>query len=410
MADYDKQPEPETHEPFVAGVLAEFASPDGLKAAAAKVRDAGYGRWDVYSPYPIHGMERAMGVRPTVLPWVVLAGGLTGAGGALLLQWWTNAIDYPLVVSGKPLFSLPAFVPIIFELMVLLAAFAAFGGALAFNWLPQFWHPVFGSERFKRVTRDGFFIGIEARDTKFNEAETAALLRDAGATAVETLYDSTAGQRIPGWIKITGVVLFVLALMPPLMIAAYRVAPKTQPRIHVFTDMDFQEKYKAQAPSSLFADGRAMRPQVEGTVAVGQLDEDDHFYRGMVDGKPATTFPMKVTMPVMLRGQERFNIYCAPCHGRTGEGGVTGMVSTRAMKWQEGTWTLPLSLHVDTVVNQPHGQVFETITKGRRTMPSYAVQIPPEDCWAILAYVRALQHSQHASLDDVPEEVRANLK
>ena len=408
MAEYEQQPE--THEPFVAGVLAEFDSPDALKAAAVLMRDAGYRRWDVYSPYPIHGIERSMGVRPTLLPWVVLAGGLTGAGGALLLQWWTNAIDYPLVVSGKPLFSLPAFVPIIFELMVLLAAFAAFGGALAFNLLPQFWHPVFGSERFKRVTRDGFFIGVESRDGKFNETETTALLRNAGATAVETLYDSTAAHRIPGWVKISGVVLVVLSLMPPLLIAAYRVAPKSSPRIHLIADMDFQEKYKAQAPSSLFADGRAMRPQVEGTVAVGQLDENDHFYRGMVDGKPATTFSMKVTTPLMQRGQERFNIYCAPCHGRVGEGGVTGIVSSRAMKWQEGTWTLPLSLHSDTVINQPHGQLFETITLGRRTMPAYAVQISPEDRWAIVAYVRALQHSQHASPDDVPEEVRANLK
>jgi mono/diheme cytochrome c family protein len=402
--------QPETNEPYVAGLLAEFDGPDSLKSAAARVRDAGFRRWDVHSPYPIHGMERAMGVRPTRLPWIVLAAGLTGAAVALLLQGWTNAVDYPLNVSGKPLFSLPAFIPITFELTVLLAALAAFGGALVFNLLPQFWHPAFGSERFKRVTRDAFFITIDAADEKFDEAACQSLLREAGATAVETLFDSKQQQRVPTSVWMTGVTLAILAVVPPLLIAAYRASPKPHPRIHVIYDMDFQEKYLPQAASPLFADNRAMRPPLEGTVGVGELDDDDHFYRGLVDGEPAASFPMQVTMPLMQRGRERFNVYCSACHGRAGEGGITGIVSARAIKRQDATWVMPLSLHADSVVDQPNGMIFETITLGRRTMPSYAAQIPPGDRWAIVAYVRALQRSQHASPDDVPESIRPLLK
>jgi mono/diheme cytochrome c family protein len=394
--------------PRVAGMLAEFAGPDALKAAAAQVRDAGFRCWDAHSPYPVHGIERAMGLRPTRLPWLVLAAGLAGAALALGLQWWTNSVDYPINISGKPIFGLPANVPIIFELMVLLAAFAAFGGALALNLLPQFWHPVFNSPRFKRATADGFFLSIEARDPQFDEPAVRALLKSAGATAVETLHDSDAGRKFPGWLGWAATVAVVLALAPPLCIAFYRAAPKSQPRIHIIQDMDFQPKYKAQAPSKLFADGRAMRLPIEGTVRDGGLEADDHLYRGLVDGKPATTFPIPVDMQRMERGRERFDIYCAACHGLTGEGGVTGIVSARAIK-RKDVWTLPLNLHADSVREQPVGKLFDTISNGIRKMPAYGPQIPPEDRWAIVLYVRALQRSRHATLDDVPEPVRANL-
>ncbi len=171
------------------GVLAEFDTVAALLAAARGVRDAGYRRWDAHSPFPVHGLDRAMGVRPTLLPWLVLGGGLAGAGGSLLLQWWTNAIDYPYVISGKPFFSLPANIPVIFESTVLLAALTAFFGMLALNRLPELYHPVFKSDRFRRVTSDRFFIVIEAADPRFDPQRTPALLRSLGATAVEVLED-----------------------------------------------------------------------------------------------------------------------------------------------------------------------------------------------------------------------------
>lgn len=397
-------------EPVPVGVIGQFDTPDALKRAAAGLRDAGFQNWDVHSPYPIHGLDRAMGIRPTRLPWLVLGAGLTGIALALALQIWTNTIDYPINISGKPLLSIPAFIPITFELMVLLAAFAAFGGALVLNLLPQYGHPIFRSSRFTQAAGNGFFIVIESGDPKFHAEDSASLLRSLGATHAEVLLDLPGREPFPGWLKVGLLTVCVLAVVPPLLVAAYRAAPKSEPRIHIIQDMDFQEKYKAQTVSPLFADGRSARPDVAGVFAVGMAEEDEHLYRGFVDEKPAEAFPMPITMPMMQRGRELFNVFCAPCHGRVGEGGVTGIVSARAVKRQESTWTIPLSLHADSVVAQPVGQLFETITAGRRTMPGYSAQIPAADRWAIVAYIRALQRSRNATIDDVPEEIRANLK
>jgi mono/diheme cytochrome c family protein len=410
----------------IAGILAEFDGAEAVKAAAAKVREAGYRRWDVHSPYPIHGIERAMGVRHTFLPWLVLGAGTTGVAAALFMQWWTNAVSYtemlpgyPLIISGKPFFSLPANVPIIFELMVLFSAIAAFLGVLVLNLLPQFWHWTMGGSRFAKSTTDGFFISIDAAGgksgTPFDEAAVRSLLESAGATSVEICRDVIEqDKRIPWQVKWLLAAIAVAALVPPLVIAGYRYSTKSLPRIHPIQDLDFQEKYKPQAASPLFADGRAMRLPVPGTIAEGQLHADAHLYRGLVDDKPATTFPTPVTKAMMLRGQERFGIYCAACHGLQGEGGNTGIVSVRAFdRMSKGTdtgWVLPLSLHKEEVRKQAVGQYFATITDGVRTMPSYGSQIPAEDRWAIILYIRALQKSQDATINDVPEELRKQLR
>ncbi len=169
------------------GVLAEFESPRDLMQACEKVRDAGFTRWDAHSPFAIHGLPRAMGLRPSRLPWLVLVMGLGGAIGAMGLQWWTSAVSYPLVISGKPLFSWQAFVPITFELGVLGGAFGAVFGMFALNQLPTLFHPLFGSKRFERVTDDGFFISIEAWDPKFDVKSTREFLTGLGATHVELI-------------------------------------------------------------------------------------------------------------------------------------------------------------------------------------------------------------------------------
>ena len=171
------------------GALAEFESASSLYHACEKVRDAKFRRWDAHSPFPIHGIEEAMGLPGSKLGYVVFVMGLMGAGGALLLQWWTNAVDYPFIISGKPLFSWQAFVPICFELMVLFSAFGCFFGMLHFNKLPQYYHSLFRSKRFERVTDDKFFISIEAADPRFDEAKTVQLLKDIGATHVELVED-----------------------------------------------------------------------------------------------------------------------------------------------------------------------------------------------------------------------------
>jgi len=169
----------------VYGVLAEFHSPAEVYHAAEKVRDAGYSKWDVYTPFPIHGMEDAMGVKKTILPLLVAAGAFTGAGLAYLLQWWVSAVDYPVVVQGKPPWAWEPFTPIVFELGVLCSAFTALLSMLALNGLPRWHHPLFAKERFLRCSQDRFCIAIEAVDAKFSPQGARSLLQSAGAHAVE---------------------------------------------------------------------------------------------------------------------------------------------------------------------------------------------------------------------------------
>jgi len=167
-------------------------------------------------------------------------------------------------------------------------------------------------------------------------------------------------------------------------------------------DMQDQPKFIPLRPSSFFDDGRSERPLVEGTVARGHLDADSALYTGKVDGKPVEAFPFPVTRAVLERGQERYNIYCSPCHDRLGNG--HGMIQQRGFNHPP-----PQSYHVDRLRQAPVGYFFDVITNGLGAMPDYAAQIEPRDRWAIVAYVRVLQLSQHASVDDVPAAERAAL-
>jgi hypothetical protein len=169
------------------GILAEFPSPTELYHACEQVRDAGFTRWDAHSPFPVHGLETAMGLRRSPLPWIVLAMGLTGAAAGFGLQWWVHASAYPLVISGKPYFSWPAFIPITFEVGVLFAALGAVLGMLGLNRLPMHYHPLFRSKVFERVTDDAFFISIESWDPRFDPSATRKLLESLGARSVELL-------------------------------------------------------------------------------------------------------------------------------------------------------------------------------------------------------------------------------
>jgi hypothetical protein len=168
-----------------SGLLAEFESPADLIRAAEQVRQAGYRRWDAHSPYPIHGLGRAMAIKDTALGWIVLGGGVFGCLSGLWLQWWTNAVDYPIVISGKPFWSVPANIPVAFELTILFSAISAFVGMLVLNGLPMLHHWVFDNERFQRVTSDRYFISIESSDPLFDLAESRALLESTDSIGTE---------------------------------------------------------------------------------------------------------------------------------------------------------------------------------------------------------------------------------
>lgn len=203
--------------------------------------------------------------------------------------------------------------------------------------------------------------------------------------------------------------LVALSLIPMGLIYRSNHQAKNRPRIQVVYDMDQQSYYKAQTENPFFGDGVTMRKPPAGTVARGMLAADDGFDRGRVanDTLFVKDLPVKVDQRLLARGRERFNIYCAPCHGQSGNG--NGIVNARAQALAEGTWTPPTDLTGQTVVERPAGHIFNTITNGIRTMPSYGAQIRTEDRWAVVAYVRALQLSRNATGADVPADLRASL-
>jgi len=170
-----------------SGLIAEFASPAVLYRACESVRDAGYKHWDAHTPFPVHGLERAMGLQRSKLPWIVFVLAMGGALAGFLLQTWVHSFEYPTVISGKPLFAWPAYIPVTFELAVLGGALGAVLGMFALNRLPRHHHPVFGSRGFERASDDRFFISIEALDERFDPSATPELLRRCGAARLEWL-------------------------------------------------------------------------------------------------------------------------------------------------------------------------------------------------------------------------------
>lgn len=199
-----------------------------------------------------------------------------------------------------------------------------------------------------------------------------------------------------------GMLLVLLATV--FTVGCYQGRPSDKPPIHLNPNMDNQPKYRPQAESRFFADSATMRPLVPGTVARGELHDDLQYYTGrdargnLISGLPDT---VKLTMQLLKRGQERFNIYCSPCHGRVGDG--KGIMVTRG-------YVPPPDFHDDRIREMPDGQIFEVITNGVRNMPAYRFQITQADRWAIIAYIRALERSQNASLEDIPQPMRDKIK
>lgn len=194
----------------------------------------------------------------------------------------------------------------------------------------------------------------------------------------------------------------LVLLLSALFLVSCQGRPSEDPPIHLNPNMDNQPKYLPQETSEFFVDGATMRTPVEGTVAIGELRADDAYYRGKdAEGNPITEIPVNITLPMLKKGQERFDIYCSPCHGRTGDG--QGIVVKKG-------FLPPPSFHEQRVRDFTNGHIYDVITNGIRNMPSYRHQISVEDRWAIVGYVRALQRSHNATIDDVPQEKRESLQ
>ncbi|HPF15685.1 MAG: DUF3341 domain-containing protein [Planctomycetes bacterium] len=400
MSNQDKAP---------AGVLALFDDVDSLLDACRRMRDAGYTRWEAHAPFPVHGLDKAAGIKPTVLPWIVLVCGLTGTGCAMLMQWWMNAHDYKYLISGKPFFSVPANVPVAFEMTILFASFAAFFGMLALNRFPRWSNPLFRMPEFRRVTADRFAIVVDPADPKFHAG--AAFLGEIGAKQVLPVPADPSPAKFPVWVHMVGSLVTMAALIPVALIIRAHYVTSPNPPIHVVPDMDFQWKDKAQTSNPTFADGRAMRKAVAGTVSVdADVDPNLLSYQSgkstMVDATGTTyrtDFPLPVTKELLALGEMKFGVYCAPCHGGSGYG--DGPVHQRAMALETAGWIPPVNFHAETSLALSTGRLYDSIVNGvRGNMQSYASQLPTaEERWAVVAFIRALQRSQNASTSDLPQ-------
>jgi len=462
MSEHKPRKTTEKKVPKAFGWMAEYQDENGLLAAARKVRDSGYTKTDAFTPFPVHGIDEALGIKPTILPFIVLCAGLTGLFIALLMQWWMNGVDYKYIISGKPFGITPASIPVAFELTVLFSAFTTFLGMIALNQLPKFSNPVFTNPRFDRATNDRFFLYVEATDKYYNRESVKELLGGTHPDSLDEVLEDTTPSTLPRPIILGALLLVIAGLIPGMIILNIRAGDSTSPRFHVFFDMDFQPKKKAQQTTTIFADGRTMRPQVKGTIGRGQLDEQDPFYLGydpskltaidtletgkfvsLQDPKPAASTPPLVATPDpqvasangaaqgpapvapvlnlpwidklpievddanMALGKQKFETYCSACHGYAGFG--DGLVHKRADSLAQGYWLPPTSIHIDRVRTQPVGQIFNTITKGQGKMAAYASSLSPKERWAIVLYVRALQKSRNADMSEVPVDMVKTL-
>ncbi len=370
-------------------ITALFDSPDEIIHAAHETRGAGYTRFDVNTPYPVHGMDKAMGLKQSRLGVFALVFGLLGAVSAVGLMSWVTLVEYPLVIGGKPFWSWPAFVPVAFEITVLLASVLSVVTMIVLYFkFPNVSHPLHDTPYMKKVSSDKFGICIQADDPNFNEQQVRELLKHVGGKEIAPVFfdleELDHGQRIfdPKF-------LGVLAITAVVVSGATYVTFNKILFMEPFSWMSTQAKQKAQRPSDLFKDGIGMRRPVEGTVARGFLP---YPYKGKPDeaGKNLIN-PLLPTKEVIERGKAKFLTYCSPCHGNFGRG------DSRL----QGQFPNPPTLHSDKVRNWPDGNIYHVITEGQNVMPSYAAQVSREDRWAIIQYIRVLQRAHNAKESDL---------
>ncbi len=372
------------------GVTALFDRPERLLHAVGEVVKQGIKSYDAYTPYPVHGLDTKMKLKRSMIGAVTLVVGLTGASLLLLFTWWTNSIDYPLVIGGKPLFSWPSYVPLMFEMTVLFGAVSTVT-ALLVIWLnlPRNSHPLHDTDFMKKVSNDRFGICIEATDPQFDERSVKALLEKLGGASVEAVYYEERELTLRETIldpKFIGAIVVVAVLTSG---AAYFGFNKMN-LIRPWNSLTVQDKVLPETQSAFYADGFAMRPPVKGTVARGQMP-----YRYASDIPGAEKYmknPILPTKHVMELGQRDFNTYCSPCHGYFADG----------QSRLQGQFPVPPSLHIDSLVTAPDGLYYEVITNGYQgVMPSYERQIPRDERWAIIWYIRALQKAQSPEVANV---------
>jgi len=369
------------------GVLGLFDSADALMAAIPKVRARNLGRVEAYTPYPIHGMDEALGLRRSPLAGMVMVMGALGAVTALFFQWWMSAVDYPIITGGKAPFSWQAFVPIMFEITVLFATFTAgLGMLLLLNKLPYFGHPVLGSKAIQGITRDRFALAIESDGRDLDEAEAVAALREAGAISTEVVSQPDAAPSISAEFILRSMVGIAVACVVSglAMYWAIKLFPVLPPMVH----MEVQPKLNPQKADAFFKDGHGMQLPVPGTVARGYMP----LGVSTQDEAAALVNPLPRTQEVLMTGRNGYMNHCVVCHGALGNG-VPTLTGAYGAK--------PANLQSQQFRDYPDGKIYWAIAMGKNSMPSYAADLTDQERWAVVHYVRALQRAQNALPGDL---------
>lgn len=369
-------------------VLGLFSDAHKIVDAANQIRPRKLGRLEAYTPYPVHGLDRAIGLEPSRLGRLVMLMGVMGAGLALLFEGWVSAVDYPLVTGGKALFSWQAFVPVVFEVTVLFATFTAGLAMLfAFNKLPFFGHPVLHSQAIKGITRDKLALSIENASDGFDPEAARQALLENGAESVEIV-------PVPAWdhpLSLVGLLRTIAAIAAACIVAGAGMyaAIKVVPIVPPMFRMHDQPKLNAFRASSFFPDKRGMRPAVAGTVARGHLPPA---FTTPEEAGALLANPLPLTQRTAERGRKVFNDHCAICHGAVGDG-VAQLSRAYGAK--------PANLLSNEMRGRPDGYIYGVIVRGKNAMPSYAPDLDENDRWAAVHYVRILQRSQNAKDEDL---------
>ncbi len=371
----------------IFGLAALFKDPNSIIAAAKKVSSEGFTKWDVNSPYPVHGMDKAMGMKPSRLGFVTLFFGLSGTTIALLFMWWTMSVDYPLVIGGKPFFALPSFIPVTFEVTVLLGTvFTIITMFALFFGLPSNSHPVHDTNYMKKVSVDHFGIVIESSDPKFDEEKIKSLYSSLGAVLTEVIYFP---EKEPTKVFEPRFIMFLILVAVVVSGATYFTLNKFMYMLP-YNWMDDQAKIVPQSKNDFFADERGMRMPVEGTIARGFLP---YPFLGEKEPKEVLSNPYLPTKENLELGKRKFLTFCSPCHGNYADG------DSRL----HGQFPSPPTLHSTRARNFSDGMIYHIITNGQNAMPSYASQVTRKERWAIINYIRVLQRAKDATDSDVAQ-------
>jgi len=377
------------NEKILYGYSGIFDTPDEIIHAAEKAVEKGYRKYDVHSPYPIHGMPKAMNLKPSKLGYISMVVGLSGALSAILIMFWMSAVDYPTIIGGKPFFSFPAYVPVMFEVTVLSASIATVLAMLfIFFKMPNNAHPLNDTEYMKKVSSDKYGIVIQSDDNIYNENNVRQFLESVHAKEISAVYydneEITHKHKIlePKFLSFLAFTALITSAITYFSLNILMYLPP-------FDWMMEQQKLNPQHTSSVFADGFGMRQPVEGTIARGFLP---YPYKGAPETAEANLFnPLPISNAVLELGEKKYDSYCSPCHGYHGEG------DSRL----RGQFPNPPSLHSEKVRNWKDGRLYHIIVDGQNIMPGYSTQLTEDERWSVVHYIRVLQRALNAKESDL---------